>query len=375
MLNRYKKTRLVRNYASKHHRGAAATETLVVLVLTVTLLLLAIQLALIFHVKLTLQYAAHEAARIGALNNGMPVAIPIDLRKIVGSAYEATNMTTKGRDKFGVHLNTSVIGSLNRSSVWDGMVAGMMPLFGTKTPDKDKLLTYYGRAYKDLLKSTCIEYLNPTQQAFTDWGFIEFSGEDRHLYQIPTDTLRYRKPLTYYDNVTSRTATDAQLKGSMSNKTLAEANVLHLRINYGYKLSVPIANKMILAGYTAAVYLTRSFNAFETSMLDVDKLPLSAEGAVGMQSPLHWHPFYSFGPAAPRVVVKPDTDFDSLMSGNDLLNFEIMNTGMKAVSEFAAGSASSLLKKYASDAQTMSQIIGNGIAFCPATWLPEKWRD
>lgn len=378
MQNRYKNAKPISNNVKKYQRGQAAAETVLTLTLTVTLLLLMIQLALIFHVKLTLQYAAHEAARIGALNHGAPVAIPINITKIAGDAIiDIRNDTTRNSKKSKILVGTDIVGNLNRSSVWDGMVAGMMPLFGSKNPDDKKLLYYYGRAYSDLLKSSCIEYLNPTQQAFLDWGFIEFSGENRYLYQIPTDTLRYRKPLTYYDNVTKKTETDALLRGTVSNKTLAEANVLHLRINYGYRLSVPVVNVLLLEGYRAAIKVSgRTLNGFETAMLDVGKLPLKAEGAVGMQTPLHWHPFYSFGPVASKVVENSEMDFDETMSGNDLVNFAIMNTGMKAVTEFINGGFSNLLKTIGNGAfENISKEMGNGIAFCPATWLPEDWRD
>lgn len=381
MRSNFKRLKNSSKFLNRNQRGSAS-ESLVTLSLTVLIILIVIQLALIYRVKLTLQYAAHEAARIGALNNGAAVVIPLDLTKFLGLNYKNQGATTDIRTANpALQIATSVFAAANRSSVWDGLVAGMLPLYAGSNATSDKLPAYYGYAYGDLIRSSCIEYLNPTQQSFLDWGFMEFAGEDRFIYQIPTDTLRYRKP-TAYDAAQltinrigdpGKTVPDKLLKGNASNKTLAEANVLHLRINYGYKLEIPLAKDLFLTGYREAVALFGTLNDFEKAMLDEGKLPLNADGAVGMQTPLHWHPFYAFGPDFP-MTIDPGAEVFDITGGNDSANFSIVTSYMKILTAFITNGLNNALAAGANEILKQTKKSGNGVPFCPATWLPEKWR-
>ena len=342
-------------------------ESLIALSLATLSAMVIIQFCLILRAQLTLEYAAHEAARIGALNNGSPMSLPLDPTKITVTGGSLKNVVANNVIK-------QVWSAANRAGAWDGLVAGMRPLYvanGTEAADTGG--TYF-KAYGDLLKSSCIEYLNPTQQSFTDWGFMEFHGENQFVLQIPNDTLRYRKTGIYdgESRVSSRegnvysSENDGKLRGSKSGKTLAEVNTLHLRVNYGYKPTIPIVNKIILLGYKTFVGSARILNAFENEMLDSGKLPLAAEGVVGMQTPIFWHPFYSFAPKTFDFDTLPNVDVNL---SDTVAVFNLPAAYMTSVTNYITNGINSVLSDAAGSLMDGTKSLGNGMPFCPGAWL------
>ena len=344
--------------------GISMTETLIVLPVLVVFVLAIVQFGLIYRTKITLEYAAHEAARAGALNNGLP--LPFVLR--VG------NSTGPSAKTVGSVALASVSDILTRGSVWQGMVNAMMPLYVNDTTPAG-LFRGWAKTNKDLIQSSCIEYLNPTQQTFVDWAFIENFGENRWIFQIPNDTLRYRKPLEYdyaakklsvinANPVTQPVPAIEGLRGRVSNKTIAEANVLHLRLHYGYKLNIPIVNKVMLSGYELA--RGSNLNQLEKHLISEGRLPLQAEGTVGMQSPLYWHPFYSFGPARDRTL---KLQFDTAWNVSEPNVLEAPGDVITSIIGFirnGAGNAGS--SSLAAGIDKLAQSVGSGFTFCPAIW-------
>ena len=365
--------------SSRHAQsGISMTETVVALPVLVLFVMCVVQFGLIYRAKLTLESAAHEAARAGALNTGMP--LPFVLRvpgtgSVNSAALEAfTNVLTRG-------------------SVWQGLVKGMMPLNVTES-STGGLLKGWVATNKDLIDSACIEYLNPTQNAFVDWAFIENFGENRWIVQIPNDTLRYRKPLPYDFKAkalgTAAGINDplppiAGLRGAASNKTLGESSVLHLRVHYGYRLGIPIANRIIilaLQGYShiaGAYYRVLSTDGatapgadFRPSQLDAyylseGKIPLAAEGVVGMETPMYWHPFYSFGPASNRKIeLQWDPQWNDNLGTNVL---EAPGDAMTNVFAFVRNNSTAWATQLtAKGIDALGEKVGDGNSFCPAIW-------
>ena len=206
------------------------------------------------------------------------------------------------------------------------------------------------------------------------------------MLQIPNDTLRYRKPLQYdfsvkrnstfgEDSSKAPTPADTQLRGDVSQKTIQEANVLHLRVRYGYKLTVPIVNNLILKGYQAAKAIGSmngtGMDAFEKAMVSQGKLPLSAEGSEGMQTPLHWHPFYSFGPGNGVSGALGGALNGISVSGNGALTQALEAPGdmVTSVTGFIRGATGATFQAMmASWVDPLGSAVGNANAFCPATW-------
>lgn len=359
------------------------TETLVALPILILFVMCVVQLGLIYRTKLTLEYAAHEAARAGSLNNGMPLPF----------IFRMGNSTVPGWSTINSAALETMTNVLTRGSVWQGLVKGMMPL-NVRELNSAGLLKGWAETNKDLIESACIEYLNPTQHAFIDWAFIENFGENRWIVQIPNDTMRYRKPLPYdykakalstVGGIGDPLPPDAGLRGNISNTTLGESSVLHLRVHYGYKLGIPIANQIIvkaLQGYqfaAQAYYKVLSTDGgtappgdFRMSQLDAyylanGKIPLSAEGVVGMESPMYWHPFYSFGPKSDRSI---DLQWDPQWSNNLGINvLEKPGDAMTNLFAFVRNNstewASQLMGK---GLDALGDKVGDGNAFCPALW-------
>lgn len=171
-------------------------EVLIILPVAMLLIFGAIQFALIYHAKITLNYAAFEAARYGSLNNA----------------------------RF--------------SSVKEGFTRGLAPLYSYFEADKDRRKKMKGRKVADQVEAfqmarskifdefddardlIRIERLSPSEQAFSDYAVDE---------EIPNDNLMYRASKT----------------GRTSNDTIQDANLLHLRITYWYPLYVPMINRVI----------------------------------------------------------------------------------------------------------------------------------
>ncbi|MEB0058206.1 TadE family protein [Variovorax sp. LG9.2] len=365
---------------SRQH-GISMTETLIALPVLILFVMCLVQFGLIYRTRLTLEYAAHEAARAGSLNNGMP--LPFIMRMPNATGWGAVNSAA-------LETTTNV---LTRGSVWQGLVKGMMPL-NVREASPGGLVKGWVDTNKDLIESACIEYLNPTQHAFIDWSFVENFGENRWVVQIPNDTMRYRKPLPYdYKakalstgaGINDPTPPDGELRGAISNETLGEASVLHLRVHYGYRLGIPIANRLIvkaLQGYqfVAEAYFkvlspdgaTAPAGDFRLTQLDAfyldqGKIPLTAEGVVGMESPIYWHPFYAFGPKSDRSIdLQWDPQWNNNL-GNNVL--EAPGDAMTNVFAFVRNNSTEWANQLlGSGLDALGDKVGTANAFCPAIW-------
>lgn len=157
-------------------------EFLVILPAMLMLIFGAVQFALIFHAKVTLNYAAYEAARAGSL------------------------------------------GHADFNEVREGFARGLAPLYSYLGPDNDQVAAFQAARAKVLqlvdVKLVRIERLNPSTEAIRF-----YKGE------IPNDNLLFR-------NTSSNSANKKKV-------SIQDANLLQLRITYLYPLYVPLINRMI----------------------------------------------------------------------------------------------------------------------------------
>ena len=175
-------------------RGQAMVEYIIVLPVLLMLVLGAIQFALLYQVKSTLNYATFIGARQGALK------------------------------------------SAKTNSIKDGIASGMTPLF-TFSPDVSGLLKGRAIAMVEVFNPLTmkLEVLNPTPKAMTDFGIDDPDGSGAKV--IPNDNLFYRcsgDPCT-------------GTMGGESQMTIQDANVLKIRVTYCAKMIVPLANATIYA--------------------------------------------------------------------------------------------------------------------------------
>lgn len=191
-------------------RGQSMTELLIIIPVMLLLIFATIQIALIYHAKTTLNYAAYEGVRAGTLN--------------CDKKYnDYNNRCTSEVSQF--------------EAVQEGFARGLAPLYSYFEPDEHKRSSLkdpasnqveayqQGRALifsefgsdLDLIR---IERLNPTERAFTD-----FADEG----VIANDNLMYR----------------SKIKGGSSQVSIQDANLLHLRFTYWYPLYVPFVNRLM----------------------------------------------------------------------------------------------------------------------------------
>jgi hypothetical protein len=173
------------------HGGQAMIEYLIIFPILIVLLFGVIQWALIYQARSVVNNATLLAARAAAMNNGN---------------FRAA------RKAFG---------------------AGLAPLFNTEASDVEYLKAVE-KGYVDagvFLPNglTTIKIINPTQDAFTDFERPKLDGSGGT--EIPNDTLQYR----------------STGPGTQSKISIQDANILHMRVTYCYRMYVPIVNNVISA--------------------------------------------------------------------------------------------------------------------------------
>jgi hypothetical protein len=183
----------------RRHRntGQASTEFLVMLPLLILLVFGIIQFALIYQARATLNHATLLAARAAALHNG------------------------------------------DKSEMRAALAAGLLPLFAT-APSPEDYLNALRKAKTEtaaLSNMVSIKVLNPTVKAFKDFGRARLDGAGGR--ELPNDTLNYRNPAP----------------GASSGVSIQDANIVHVRVTYCFRLIVPVVDRVI---YSAVNALTPS---------------------------------------------------------------------------------------------------------------------
>lgn len=218
--------------------GQSMVEFIIVTPVMFLLVFGAIQFALLYQAKTTLNYATFEAARAGALNNAHIGAMQNAFARAMAAMYmniddsPGVERTANARD----FVRTEISGS-------------------DSTP-----------AFAEF------QIINPAESSFADHG-IDVDGS----CQIPSDNLMYRA---------------ASVK-SGSNQTIQDANLLKLRVVYCYPLDVPFVNRMLTTILTelpdsACPYCVGTYSSgtsIERTCLTNNRFPINAQAIVRMQSP------------------------------------------------------------------------------------------
>lgn len=174
----------------RRQRGITLVEFAIVFPVATLFVLGLVQTGLVYMAKLTVNHASFMAARVGATHNAS--------EKVMREA----------------------------------VIRGLSPFYQDSTDTND--LTRLARAYllsqKDNLGvlpwAAKVEILNPSPDAFTDFGVRD--PRSRVTY-IPNDNLEWR-------------SLDL---GSRSKMNIRDANLLKVRVTYGYELKVPLVAGML----------------------------------------------------------------------------------------------------------------------------------
>jgi hypothetical protein len=182
--------------------GQAMVETIIILPVVLLLVLGALQFALIYHAKITLNYATFEAARAGALNYGSRRAMEYALARGLMPLYTSVRPGASDLDKMETVKDTY-------SRVMDE-INGADPADPGDPSDK----------------IVCIQRLNPDAAAFSAHG-VNMGGVLPDPV-IPNDNLIFR-------------STDT----NGSDVSIQEANLLKIKVTYCYSMIVPFISNLI----------------------------------------------------------------------------------------------------------------------------------
>ena len=217
--------------------GQSMAECIVVLPVALLLIFGAIQFALIYHAKITLNYAAFEAARAGSLNNAEYLSVKEGFTRGLAPLYSYYEPDAKKRmNRKDNHATNQVAAfQLARSKIFD--------------------------EFKDKKKLIRIERLSPDEPDFSDYAVDE---------EIPNDNLMYR----------------ASMLGFRSGSSIQDANVLHLRITYWYPLYVPLVNRLVYKSVCSTKKWTEDLLCQQNKDHPIDpRIPLTVVAVMRMQSP------------------------------------------------------------------------------------------
>jgi outer membrane protein OmpA-like peptidoglycan-associated protein len=159
-------------------------------------------------------------------------------------------------------------GHAQLSAIKKGMVSAMVPMYGGGR-NATELAQARARAEADVAVHTQIEILNPTQESFQDWNApgLQQMLETGSKRVIPNGVQHYGNARDIRPN---------------SGQSLQDANLLKLRITYGYEPKVPMVGQM----YTSFLRLLRTNEAgsFHNTLLEAKRIPMVTHITLRMQS-------------------------------------------------------------------------------------------
>ena len=181
-----------RNALIRSAYGQAMVEFIIVIPVLILLIFGAIQIGLIYSAKTTLNYATFQSARLGAVNNATYSSLRRGLIRGLAPLYTSNTSLNTVRTDIDAGINSNNIKRDAQSEV---------------------------DAFTKIIR------LSPTKQQFSASAFGVLNTDN--VYEIPNDNLMYRPT------------------NKQSNASIQDANLLKIRVQYCYKLMVPLVNRII----------------------------------------------------------------------------------------------------------------------------------
>ena len=216
-------------------KGASVTEILVVTPLVILLGMIGIQYALMYNARTNITYASYEAARAGAINHADPQAIE------------------------------------------DGLLKGLLPLLSTN-------LKSFKADTTNPLTATAQGELALEKLKFDEARFmkIEIISPNEAAFNA-CNNVQLQKILNTTNKVIPNKHNDIQnYKCSDPNISISQANVLKLRITYGYKPKIPLAKDMFVS---IASFVRGSQEKFDLKLVASYRIPITVDVSAQMLSP------------------------------------------------------------------------------------------
>ncbi|MFP5407659.1 MAG: TadE/TadG family type IV pilus assembly protein [Gammaproteobacteria bacterium] len=221
-------------------RGATLVEFVVVVPTVLFLLMNLIQYGLLYHAKSQLNYATFEAARAGTTQNAKPDAIHAAFTRAMTGYYGG----------------------------------------GTSTA---QLATSYAKAVADTtVTNVRVEILSPTKESFDDYASPGLQSKLKTSSRvIPNSNLAFiHCPIDV-------PGCNKDPKTNKSGQTLADANLLKLRITYGIpeKKQIPLAGKFM--NWSLGILNSGDPDAFRQGLVAAGRIPVVTHTVMRMQSPAY----------------------------------------------------------------------------------------
>lgn len=219
------------------NRGATLVEAVIVLPIFLFMVLGVMQAGLVYHAKSNINYATHEAARAGTVNNASVASINLAFQK------------------------------------------AMLPYYGGGRT-LGELADTAAKVAEDITGAAVrIEILSPTQESFQDYASPQakaaLKAGDPVIPNVGLDELSCPRDVPGCNN---------NPKTNKSGQTLADANLLKLRITYG----IPDKKQMPLVGrfYTWALDKSGAVatDAFSLALVKAGRIPIVTHTTMRMQS-------------------------------------------------------------------------------------------
>lgn len=227
---------------TRRQRGATLVEFVIVFPVAVLFMLGMIQAGFIYMAKTTLNHATFMAARIGATHNA------------------------------------------SRSAMSEALARGLSPFYqdGSRSNDHTRLAMALAEAKVDSKLFAELTVLSPSAEAFADFGVRD---PVKKVTYIPNDNLEFR----------------SQAVQPKSKMNLRDANLLKIKVVYGYEMKVPLIAgviRRVMCGGDAGVQawgnvgIAESYFGLTHPVLcaryyNRGRLPIEAYALVEMQSPAY----------------------------------------------------------------------------------------
>ncbi len=228
--------------AHRRQSGATLMEFVIVFPIAALLVMGLIQAGFVYMAKLTLNHATFMAARVGSTHNA------------------------------------------NTGKMREALLRGLIPFYQNnfETNDSTRLLKAWGEVeLKEKINPlTKLERLNPSSKSFSDFGVKDPKINSTY---IPNDNLEWR----------------ANTLGTQSQQNLRDANLLKIRVVYGYELKVPLMAgiiRRVMCSGESAVEAWGDVSIFQSvyplanqncAYYLLGRMPIESTAIVEMQSPAY----------------------------------------------------------------------------------------
>lgn len=157
-------------------------------------------------------------------------------------------------------------GNAKLSTVQSAYALALVPMYGGGR-DAATLATSLGKAVADMAVYARVELLNPTRESYMDWNEAALQARLKTGGKrvIPNAGLAFK----------------GQSVGANSGQTIQDANLIKLRVTFGYEPKIPIASTLY---NTYLKWADPGTDAFYTGLVAAGRIPMVSNITLHMQS-------------------------------------------------------------------------------------------